>query len=204
MSGFGYTNQQPTERRPVQTRTLSFSAFPVKWPSFSESAVAYFNSREIIIEDLPSTVYPTADGICFMLHGVIGYVERVFTDRRRWMYPKGMETRKAVYPLIVTNSTTPYTFIVEGPTDALAIWQCGHSALSTLGVVLTKDRIELVRRMAVRPVVIPDNDPPGINAAAQWVRYLPGSTIRMLPLCYKDICDMPLTERRAFLNGVQT
>jgi DNA primase len=94
-------------------------------------------------------------------------------------------------------------FIVEGPTDAVAICQSGHASVAVIGAKLSEEQILLLRSIATKRKVIllPDNDEEGERCVQVLQKELP-LVVRHLPTQYKDICDLPQDYRDSFLAGV--
>lgn len=87
---------------------------------------------------------------------IVGYTSRAI-DKSIAKYLNENQANY-LYNNHVMNNDSKYLFIVEGPTDALAI-----NAISPLGSKLNNQQINWIKSTGKTPVVIPDRDKSGIK-----------------------------------------
>lgn len=196
--------EYPDKPKKTFKRSLRLSDFPAKATAYNQAAREYFTGRELTPGYLKSlsTIYPTRRGICFVLHGAMGFQERVFNDPRRYVYPTGAGMASAVFmpePDHIGNEL----ILVEGSCDALAIGQLGLRALSYLGTWIPEERLKTIAKEIRDPgkvLIIPDNDAPGQHGLRQLAMAFPGARAIMLPWGVKDVCDLSHDQRRLLLG----
>lgn len=195
----------PRQPRNTPKRVLKLSDFPRKINTYIEKAREYFTSHSLEPQYVRSidTLYPTRQGICFVLHGALAYQERVFNDTRRYIYPANAGMAKAVY-MPQPDHEGKELILVEGSADALAINQLGLRSVSYLGTWIPTERLNVLAGL-VRDVnkvyVIPDSDAAGQHGLQQILRAIPWARVLQLPIGIKDVCELTKEQLKLFLTS---
>lgn len=194
------------------TRSLSIADFPKRHDRWTYSTLLYLRDHHIettFLEKIDN-VYPTDRGICYLLDGEMCYQERI-TDTvsfpARFYAPPGAPIGNCVFaPHLGAAWVNPLypslVILTEGTTDALAVAQHGVQAIALMGAKPGAERMGVLRHLVAgrTPVLIPDNDVPGLELAHRLRSFNIG--VRMLPRHAKDICDLNRMEQSDFLHTI--
>ena len=205
IAGYKLSNEIPTRL------SLKLTELPVGQTIASIKTADYLERQGILKDTIMQCPYTyfTLDGICFMLHGPgLAYQERMCTNSyARFYNPLGLALGKYVFHTGEGHNVNNTLFVVEGVTDALALWQAGYESIALLGTAITDERAEIVMKLKGdrRVLFIPDNDTAGYTFLASISSYLVlwGAGIRYLPNLHKDVCDMPFAMRKQWIMGAQ-
>ena len=200
IAGYKLSNQKPTRD------SLKLTEMPVP-AALTVDTNQYLTIRGISIHTALNcpNVYPTANGLCFMLYGPgLAYQERLMRGIKRFNNPIHLALGKYVFYAGEPYFSNSPLFVTEGVTDALAVWQEGYTSVALLGTAVTVERAELILRLGIgkRTLVIPDNDAAGYSFLASINNYLAvwHAGVRYLPSKYKDFCEMPVEFRAEWLK----
>lgn len=134
------------------------------------------------------------------LNGII--YRRIDNRTPKYIYPTGFEKNKTLYASWAVRKSEEETIaLVEGPVDALSLWDIGIPAIAILGSRISLGQIKLLQSLVVRTVVVmTDNDDAGKTASSQVTMALKHTGIqtkRALYLHeYKDPAEVPPDERK--------
>lgn len=219
-----YQNQQVR----VPHRGLKWSEFPTtgSWGTLTRDYLYDHGLSTQRIGNL-ETVYPSLDGICFVLLGGerlqdYAYQERLIpppmlADGKtplRWRNPIDTSLHNYVFtPWIwedISNLNSQCIYLVEGCTDALRLYVEGYISIGLLGVGLTEGRKRVVHQIQERveeihgthtiPLrFIADNDGPGESLVGRITREF-GCRVLRLPPHAKDVCNLTDEELECILE----
>jgi DNA primase len=176
--------------------------FPVDYPFKSGKPPAFFYERGFTeetvekwqcgITDEGSLVVPIRSDI----GDIVGWVCRRTEDKKpKYVYSKGFKRAKVVFGLYnITRLKPPYVCIVEGPLDAMWLYQHRIPAVALLGVFCSKAQERLISKLPVGEIVMClDNDEAGKESTKPLSRrlskYFPVSTVNF-PDGVKDVQEI--------------
>ena len=117
----------------------------------------------------------------------------------KYLYPKGFRKSDYLYPWDRLVSASDSIVLVEGPTDAVWLWEAGLPAAAVLGAFVSSTQISLLRSLGQRILTLCfDNDLAGRVATWESTRRLREEGFILfrvrLPKNYKDIQQVPLAQ----------
>lgn len=199
-----------------EIKPLTLAEFPSRISRWLPSSLQYFTHHGIVTDNLTEStlVYPTTLGICFVMTGPrLCYQIRIteYYQGLRFWSPPGAALGQVLFIPSPTNGlkedawkrlVNPPMIVVEGVTDALAVHQAGFYSCALIGAKVSDDQLALLRSLSERyPLtLVPDRDEEGDRCARTLLKELP-IKVRYLPATCKDICDMPIADRKPFLTG---
>jgi hypothetical protein len=189
-----------------EPRTLTIADFPEPITRYSAASLHYFKTHFITPKPMPATVYPVHAGICYVMTGPCLCFQIRLTGGApvaRFWSPPGSPLGRVLFqpdPLLPQK----YVFVVEGLTDALALYQLRQPVVALIGAKVSEEQFTLLRELSETKtlVLLPDNDEEGEKCALAVQRELT-CVVRHLPWRYKDVCDMPIPERNRFLKAAE-
>tara|TARA_B110000503_G_scaffold84020_1_gene128072 strand:+ start:14590 stop:15306 length:717 start_codon:yes stop_codon:yes gene_type:complete len=182
--------EYPTYDPQVITR-LSLNALS------SDRAKTYFNGRSILVSTMETFQLGYSekqDMVTVPIHAPngspVGFVGRSI-EGKEFKNTPGLPKGKVLFNLHRVK-TADRVYVVESAFDALRLYQCGFSAVATLGSNVSNTQTDLLRKYFNDVVVIADNDEAGGNMIERLSKKL-GHTVSSVQLDkkYKDIGDMP-------------
>jgi DNA primase len=96
-------------------------------------------------------------------------------------FPKYVNTKNNVlykksetlYGMNRINLNKKYVYLVEGQTDALALWKIGHNALAVSGTATNESTIKSIVDLGLQNIIIMfDNDNAGKNATYKFIDFI--------------------------------
>jgi|15BtaG_2_1085339.scaffolds.fasta_scaffold01029_6 DNA primase len=124
----------------------------------------------------------------------VGWITRQEKRIPKYLYSKGLKKSKVLFgqPLIPENTSALH--ITEGPLDAMWLDQLGFSAVSLLGMSMSKTQRDLILTLPVKEVILClDNDQAGKIGRDKALDLLYGKitlSYIKLPKEYKDVQDV--------------
>ena len=209
-------------------RGLKWSEFPTTG-SWRISTRDYLYDHNLSLQEISKleTVYPSLDGICFVLIGGerlqdYAYQERLIpppmlADGKaplRWRNPIDTSLHNYVFvPWIweeIPTLNSQCIYLVEGCTDAVRLYTEGYISVGLLGVALTEGRKRIVHQIQERvseinstdtiPLwFVADNDGPGERLVGKITREF-GCRVLRLSHHAKDVCDLTDEELQCILK----
>lgn len=103
-----------------------------------------------------------------MQGNVLGVIYRRTDDvKPKYLHPRGFRTSRHLFGSHLVVQRHRKVALVEGPLDAIALWDAGIPALALYGARLSDGQNELLKKLGVQTVVVmTDNDRPGREAVA--------------------------------------
>ena len=110
---------------------------------------------------------------------LLGVIERQLGGKgSKYKNPPGFKKTHHLFGAWELDSTHDSVCIVEGPVDALAMWDVGIPAVSLYGSKVSTRQVELLKRLNIHHVVLfTDHDEAGTIAMEDVIGALPGSGI---------------------------
>ena len=125
---------------------------------------------------------------------IVGSITRRPLKEPKYMYSKGLPKSKILFGAERIKKSVPFICVVEGALDAIWLYQHGYDAVALLGMNLSKQQGELLRRLRTSEIVIAtDNDEAGRKAAESIRACISGSFVVSYieyPEKAKDIQDI--------------
>lgn len=90
----------------------------------------------------------------------------------------------------MANLSQRHVIVVEGPLDAMWLWQHKYSAVATLGGPLSNNQASLLLQKFTKVVCAFDNDDAGVRATKKTIKLLAGRAtveVAVLPSSVKDV-----------------
>lgn len=110
---------------------------------------------------------------------LLGIIYRRFSGRPRYSYPKGFARGKSLFASWMIRGEIHSVVLVEGPLDAIALWNAEIPSVALLGSSISPGQVDLLRKLDIhRVLVMLDNDAAGIAATAKVMDALRGSGIK--------------------------
>jgi DNA primase len=125
---------------------------------------------------------------------IVGSITRRPLKEPKYLYSKGLPKSKILFGAERIKESVPCVFIVEGALDAIWLHQHGYNAVALLGMNLSKQQGEILRRVRTSEIVIAtDNDEAGRRAGESIRACISGSFVVSyieLPVEAKDVQDI--------------
>lgn len=196
-----WQQEEYPDYKKTEPRALTIADFPERALSYPRSARYYLSAHHVFVSALPKTVYPTERGICFVMSGpALCFQERITVKSSplRFWSPAGAPLGKVLYVPAPLSAEPRPVYVVEGLTDAVAVFQSGFDTVSLIGAKVSDEQLQLLYGLGRKLILIPDNDEAGEQCCKTLQRELSIQS-RHLPSQYKDICDLPVDYRQSFL-----
>jgi DNA primase len=111
---------------------------------------------------------------------LLGIIERQLGGGKgpKYHYPMGFKKNLHLFGSWMLDSSTDSVCIVEGPVDALAMWDAGIPTVAISGSSISAQQVSVLRKLNVHHAVLfTDNDEAGSHAIEQMVESLAGTGI---------------------------
>lgn len=111
---------------------------------------------------------------------LLGIIERQLGGGKgpKYHYPIGFKKNLHLFGSWMLDESTDTVCIVEGPVDALSMWDAGIPALAISGSFISPQQVVVLRKLDIRHAVLfTDNDEAGTHAVTQIIESLSGSGI---------------------------
>ena len=162
-------DQDTTPREAVLPESyLNQYKFPTDYwteRDFTQATIDSFDLGYDIMNDAVTIPLRNVNG------GLLGVIRRYngknVRHNDRYRYPKGFKRASNLFAswLINQDDESDTVVLVEGSTDAMAVWQAGHAAGAIYGSSLSGAQHRLLRRLGVVRVILAfDNDTAGEKA----------------------------------------
>lgn len=153
-----------------------------------------------------SATYPVRD----LAGRVLGVVRRRLSERGpKYLYPSGIAMHDFMFGHAqVVEDGYREPCLVEGATDALAMWDAGVPALAQYGGRLSDHQIGVLRRLSpLSLTLLYDNDHVGKSSTEYAVDNIDFTLVRIgqwdpFP-GIKDVADLDVSQRRAIMREAQ-
>lgn len=135
---------------------------------------------------------------------LLGVIRRATEPQQhpKYVYPQGFKKARELFGSWLIKDR--HAVLVEGPLDAIAVWEAGHQGLAIYGSVISDNQIALLKRLYINSVtIITDNDTVGRKARSNLIEALNGFIIRIptdWPEAVNDPMDMPRDQLRHIIN----
>lgn len=131
---------------------------------FSDDIIQTFDLRYDIMNN--AAIIPIRD-----IHGHLLGVTRRFLDENamcKYKDPKGFDKKHNLFASwFAVEDPRSTVVVVEGPKDAMKVWQAGHMAVAQYGTYLTLEQIKVLKRMGTTTLIgFYDNDKGGKKSFA--------------------------------------
>lgn len=140
---------------------------------------------EQIVKDFRLGYDPFTNRMTIPLRDVRGRIlgvtyRRLDGGKPKYLHPKGFPIGKHLFGAWMVRDERKVA-LVEGQVDAIRCWSERVPALGLMGARLTRDQLTVLKRLAVKTVVLLlDNDAAGVKGAVSVSEALEGSGLRVL------------------------
>lgn len=107
-----------------------------------------------------AAVIPVRDEYGVLRGTILRYMNH--DDGPKYKNPRGFERRRSFFGAWLVGEHDDTAVLVEGPVDAMRVWQAGHCGLALYGTRFTDEQRRLLSRLGIKHVVLfLDNDRAG-------------------------------------------